>query len=171
MRAWTLGPVLIRVVILIAGSALVAAPSPARLVATVVAVVGVVLAVARPVSIGPSIATAGLVLSWFASFGWQGDPSFTRTIVAAVALYVLHTSTSLAAVVPLSARLDPAVLSAWLLRCVQVVLVAAAVIAASYAIGQRHGSSAVELAGLAGLLAAVAVPSRLLTRDHGSSGP
>jgi hypothetical protein len=131
-----------------------------------VLVIGVVLAATVPTRIGATVAMAGFVLAWTTAYGWHVTPSVPRTVCAAAALYALHTTASLAGFLPLNARADIGVLRRYALRCIPVVIGSAAIIAISYALPRFAGSALIELAGLVGVLAVVAVPSWLLLRTR-----
>ncbi len=103
----TLAPIVVRLVVLLAGVALFVAPGSAAALPAVVTAVGTLLAVVAPRLVGSSIASAGFVLAWLSATGWHETPSLGRTIGAAAALYVLHVSAALAACVPMGTRVAP----------------------------------------------------------------
>lgn len=161
---FAVGPALIRVVMLLAAVVLMLTPTRPNVVATALAVAGLLGVLVRPDRVGAGPVTAGFVLAWIAASGWHGEPSLARTLVAAAALYVLHAATALAAVTPLTARLAPGVLRRFALRSLLVLVVAAGVIAADYALAGRRGSPALELIGLLAAVGIVAVPVRRALR-------
>lgn len=164
MRSVAAGPALVRVVALVAGVTLMLAPARLNLVATAIVGAGLVGGLIWSDRVGAGPSSAGFVLAWIAASGWHGDPSLVRTAVAAAALYVFHAAVALAAVVPLTARLDPTVLRRFGRRSALVIAVSALVIAADYAIAPRRGAPVVELLGLLAALAVVAVPVRRALR-------
>lgn len=160
----TAGPALLRATVPIAAVVLMATPERPNAIASVIAGIGVLGALAWPDRIGAGTVTAGFVLAWMSASGWHGEPSLVRTVIAAAALYVLHTATALAAVTPLTARVAPAVLLAVGRRSLLVAAVATAVIAADYALAERRGSPLLEVIGLLAALGLAAVPLRRALR-------
>lgn len=156
--------VLVRLMVLLAGIAVILAPQPLHGAPVLITAVGALFAVVAPARIGATIASVGFVIAWTTAYGWHLSPSPVRTLTAAAALYALHMSTGLAAFVPWDARVDPAVLRRYFLRRVPVLVGAAPVIAISYALPRGSGSAFVELAGLFGVLAVPAVPIWLASR-------
>ncbi len=69
-----------------------------------------------PRTVGSLPATVGFVLAWLTASDSAVSLPVARTCIAAVALYVLHVSTALAAAVPLGARVERAAVLAWLRR-------------------------------------------------------
>lgn len=161
-----LAPVLVRLGVLVAGLGTILAQPRLHSVPTVVMVLGVVLAAALPARVGATVASAGFVLAWTTAYGWHATASVPRTLCAAAGLYALHATSSLAGFLPLDARVDIHVLRRYLLRCTSVICGAAAIIGISYAIPRFTGSALIELAGLVGVLAVVAVPGWLVLRSR-----
>jgi hypothetical protein len=161
-----LAPVVVRLGVLLAGLAVILAQPRLHAVPTAVMVLGVVLAVVAPARVGATVAMAGFVLAWTTAYGWHVTPSLPRTVLAAAALYALHATSSLAAFLPLDARVDIGVSRRYALRCIPVLVGAAVIIGVSYAIPRFTGSALVELAGLVGVLAVIAIPSWLLLRTR-----
>jgi hypothetical protein len=157
----------VRVVIVLAGLALLWIPPGAGLAWTGLLAAGVLVAAGSPDQGGAGLALAAAIGSWFAAYGWQGTPPLAVTAAFAVALYLLHTATALAAAVPLTAQLRVSVLHRWLRRCGVELAVAAALAAASYGLGRPGSSSMLQLLGLAGVLVLVGVPVLLLHRSRG----
>jgi hypothetical protein len=160
----TMTPVGVRVVVLVAGVALIALPGSVSAVPAVITVVGAVLAVTAPRLVGSSVASAGFVLAWLSATGWHETPSMGRTIAAAAALYVLHVSAALAGCVPMGARVEPGVVARWVARCMVPVLAAAALIALDYAVPRQRGTPLLELAGLLAVLCLTAAAAYVLRR-------
>jgi hypothetical protein len=161
-----LTPTLVRLGVLLAGVAAIAVQPHLHTMPTLVIVLGVLLAVAAPERAGATVAMAGFVLAWTTAYGWHVTPSAPRTLCAAAALYLLHATSSLAGVVPLDARVDLGVVRRYALRCVPVVLGAAVLIGINYAVPRFSGSALVELAGLVGVLAVLAIAGWLLLGDR-----
>jgi hypothetical protein len=163
-------PLAVRAVLALAGLALVLAPPHLHIVPALITGVGVGLALTAPVRVGPSVAVTGFVIGWLAATGWHGTGSDTRTILAAAGLYVLHSSASLAAVLPLRADVEAAVLTRWLRRSVPVVLVAAALIAVDVALPRAHGSPVFVAVGLGAAVVVLGVATRTLWLPARSDG-
>jgi hypothetical protein len=157
----------VRVVIVLAGLALLAIPEGPGLAWRVLVTAGVLVAVASPDQGGAGLALGAAIGSWFAAYGRHGTPPLAATAGFAVALYLLHTATALAAAVPLTSQLRRRVLSRWLRRCLVELAVAAVLAAASYGIGRLHSSSVLQLLGLLGVLVLIGIPVLLLHRSRG----
>lgn len=156
----------VRLVILLAGLAVLAIPAEHHLMWTLLTVAGVLVAVGSPDRAGAGLALGAAIGSWLAAYGWQGTPPLAATAAFAFALYLLHTSTALAAAVPLGVRLRGPVLRRWLRRCSVELAVAAALAAISYGLGRPGGTTGLQLLGLLGVLVLVAVPVLLLHRPR-----
>ncbi len=154
----------VRLVIVLAGVAVLAIPAERHLVWASLTVAGVLVAATSPERAGAGLALGAAIGSWLAAYGVHGTPPLASTAAFALALYLLHTSTALAAAIPLSARLRGPVLSRWLRRCSVQLAVAAVLGAASHGLGRPDSSSALHLLGLLGVLLLVAVPALLLNR-------
>jgi hypothetical protein len=163
-RRYLLGGAGVRLVILLAGLALLAIPAEPNLVWVVLTVAGVLVAVGSPGQGGAGLALGASIGSWIAAYGWEGAPPLGATVEFALALYLLHTSTALAAAVPLGVQLRAPVLRRWLRRCLLELAVAAALGAASYGFGRPGSSSVLQLLGLLGVLVLAGVPVLLLHR-------
>jgi hypothetical protein len=145
-------PVAVRAVVLLTGAALAVLPGALHPVPLVVTAAGVVAAVVLPRTVGASIATIGFVIGWLAAAGWGVSLPVGRTVAAAAVFYVFLVSAALAAAVPLRARVQPAVLAAWLRKCAGPVAAAAVVVAVDETLPQRAGTPWIEFAGLLGVL-------------------
>jgi len=167
-RRYSLAGFGVRLVILLAGLALLLIPATPGLAWSLLLAAGVLVAVGSPDQGGAGLALGAAVGSWFAAYGWHGTPPLAGTAAFAVALYLLHTATALAAAVPLTAQLRVSVLSRWVRRCLVELAVAAALAAASYGLGRPGGSSVLQLLGLAGVLVLIGVPVLLAHRSRGS---
>lgn len=150
---WSAVP--IRLAVLVLGAAATAlVPHPGGLLVAG-ALVGGLCAVAAPTFAGAFVLLFADVAGWTAAYGTDADPAPARTIAFAVALYLAHAATALAASVPLGARVEPAVLVAWTRRCA--VPVAGAVLAglAVALIARASASLVLDVLGLAGVVAAL----------------
>lgn len=145
-------PVAIRAVVLICGLALLFLPGALHPVPVLVTAVGLVAALVAPRTVGVSVLSLGFVAGWLGAAGWAHALPIARTIPAAVALYVAHVSTALAAATPVGARIEPDVIIRWLRGCAWPVLTAAVLVAVDAALPERTGSAWVEIAGLVVLL-------------------
>jgi hypothetical protein len=157
----------VRLVIVLAGLALLWIPSGSGPAWKVLTVAGVLVAVGNSDRSGAGLALGAAIGSWLAAYGWHGSPPLADTVAFAVALYLVHTATALAAAVPLTAQLRPPVLSRWLRRCLVELTVAAALAAASYGLGRPGSSSVLQLLGLAGVLVLIGIPVLLMHRSRG----
>jgi hypothetical protein len=159
----------VRLVIALAGAALLAIPPQHDPVWTALTVIGVLVALGSPRQAGAGLALGAAIVSWFAAYGWDASPPLADTVPFALALYLLHTSTALAAAAPLRVRLRAEVLRRWLWRCLVELAVAAVLGAASYGVvglARPNSSSVLLLLGLAGALLLVGVPVLLLHRSR-----
>jgi hypothetical protein len=155
-------PLAVRGAIVVAGVlGLVATGAPHPL-PVLVTVLGVLLAAGAPARFGSWLAVAGLVIAWLAATGWHGAPADWRIVAAALALYVVHTATGLAAFLPLGATAEPVVVMRWARRCGLPVALAAVVVAVDLALPRHTGSPLFELGGLAGAVLVVGVATRRL---------
>ena len=166
-RRYLLAGLGVRLAIVLAGLALLWIPDGPGLGWTVLTAVGVLAAAGNPSQSGAGLALGAAIGSWFAAYGWHGTPPLAATAGFALALYLLHTATALAAAVPLSAQLRAPVVSRWLRRCLVELALAAALAAASYGLGRPGSSSVLALLGLLGVLALVGIPVLLLHRSRG----
>jgi hypothetical protein len=157
----------VRSVIVLAGLALLAIPPGPGLAWRVLVAVGVLVAAGSPDQGGAGLALGASIGSWFAAYGWHGTPPLAATAGFALALYLLHTATALAAAVPLTSQLRAPVLSRWLRRCLVELAVAAALAAASYGLGRPGSSSVLQLLGLAGVVVLIGIPVVLVHRSRG----
>jgi hypothetical protein len=126
-------------------------------------VAGVLLVVAALPALAPrslfvTVALLVAVLGWLASTGAYGDAAASwRVIALAGALYVVHNSAALAAVLPYDTVVSPGVLAGWALRTA-VVVVATAGFAVAVLTGVRLLAAGAYLyASIGGLVTAAAV--------------
>lgn len=155
----------VRAVTVLAGLAVLEIQANRNPVWTVAVVLGVLVAVASPGQGGAGLALGGAIGGWFAAY-WDATPSLATTAGYALALYAIHTSTALAAAVPVGIPVRAPVFLRWLRRCLVELAVAAALVAVSYGIGRPGGSHALELLGLLGVLVLAGVPVLLLHRSR-----
>lgn len=165
-RRYALAALGVRMAVLLAGLALVGIPARHHPLWVILTSIGVLVAVTNPARGGAGLALGSAIGGWFAGYGWHGAPPLGATVGFALALYVLHTGTALAAAVPLSAQLRAPVLSRWLRRCLVELAVAAVLAAASYGLGRPGSSTVLQLLGLLGVLVLIAVPVVLLNRSE-----
>ncbi|HEY0167104.1 MAG TPA: hypothetical protein VGB75_08685 [Jatrophihabitans sp.] len=168
--AWRRYPVAalgVRLVTLLAGLAVLVIAPGSHPWWVLLTVAGVLVAVASPDRAGAGLALGAGIGNWFAAYGWHATPPLAATAGFALALYLLHTSTALAAAVPLSARLRGPVLRRWTGRCAVELAVAAALAGASYGLGRPGSTSALQLLGLLGVLVLVGIPVLLAHRSRG----
>jgi hypothetical protein len=167
VRSWTLSALAVRLVVVAAGLAVLLIPAHHRSVLVLAMLTGIAIAAASPDRGGPALAVAAAIAGWFAGSGMHGSPSAVRVLSFALALYLLLSSTALAAAVPLTARLEGRAARRWTLRWLLHVAVAGVFAAASYGIEaglEGYGSYQVELAGLLGAVAVVGGAVWLFTR-------
>jgi hypothetical protein len=148
-------PIALRVVLLLAGLGLVLLPQHLHLVPVLLTVVGLNVAVAFPSRGGSLVLFGAFLLSWTSATGWHSTPSVWRTVLAVLAVYVVHVTSALAAFVPVEARVDRGVLVRYLRGTVPAVLAAAVLVAADLLIPRAHGSAVIELVGAVALAAVV----------------
>jgi hypothetical protein len=163
LPAMSRGALVVRVAIALAGIAVIVLPGNPKLLIVMVTACGVAIAATSPARAGADVAMGGAIAGWLASDGWHGSPSVLRAVSFAFALYVLHSSTALAAAVPLSSRLQPRVALRWARRCLLVLAISAVFAAFNYSLDELAGSGVLTVAGLLGAIAVTAVPLLLLT--------
>ncbi|MGI8664606.1 MAG: hypothetical protein ACR2N4_00990 [Jatrophihabitans sp.] len=140
-------------------------PKPILVLATVI---GVLLAALSPARSGAALAVLAGIGGWFACYGVHGSPPLGRVLCFAAALYLLHSSTALAAGVALSSRLDRLAAGRWSARCLLHLGIAGALIALSYPLARladRIDPQALEIAGACGVVALLAVMVWLFSRS------
>jgi hypothetical protein len=156
----------VRSVTVLAGLGLIAILQGCGPAWRVLVAVGVLVALGSPNEAGAALALGASIASWFVAYGWHGRPPLAATAGFAVALYLLHSATALAAAAPLTSQLRAPVLSRWLRRCLVELAVAAALAAASYGLGRPGSSSALQLLGLLGVVVLIGVPVVLVHRSR-----
>jgi hypothetical protein len=165
---WTRSALTVRLVVLLAGLAVLLIPGEHRVIPFGAVLLGIVVAVTSPDRGGPALAVAAGIGGWFARYGVHGSPPVLRVLCFAFALYLLLSATALAAAVPLTARLDGQAARRWTLRWLGCAAVAGVFAAISYGVDaslEGYGSYPVELAGLVGAVAVVGCAVWLFTRS------
>jgi hypothetical protein len=135
-------------------------------------VVGLLVALAAIPALAPRTRFTTLilmlaVLGWVAATTAYGEPvTVPRMVTLACLLYLVHTTTALAAVLPYDTVLAPAVLVGWLARTA-VVLAATVVFAVAAAVGvPALGDRAYLVAAVSGLLLVAALAGLLALLRH-----
>lgn len=165
--SWSRSALAVRLVVLLAGLAVLLIPGEHRTIPIGAVLLGIAIAVISPDRGGPALAVAAGIGGWFAAYGVHGSPPVLRVLGFALALYLLLSSTALAAAVPLTARLDGQAAGRWAARWLGYAGVAGVIAAISYGVDaslQGYGSYQVELAGLLGAVAVVGCAVWLFTR-------
>lgn len=137
-------------------------------VVMIVAALTLVVAVVLPGGAGPAGVLALMVLAWLLAFGLHDMPPLWRTYLLGADLYLLHSLATLCAAMPAAARVEPRLLLRWGSHTGVALVLGGGVAGAAYATGRLPGSLPLEIAGLAGVVALVAVPV-LLVRGRGAS--
>ena len=115
-----------------------------------------------------TVAAMTVVAGWILDTSWFNQPvALWRVLAVATSLYLAHTLTALAAVLPYDAVVQPDVITLWVGRALAVVLGSAVLTVAALALTARLAGNPLLLASLVGLAAAVGVTAllaRLLRR-------
>jgi hypothetical protein len=115
-----------------------------------------------------TVAAVTVVTGWIVDTTWYNQPvALWRVLAVATCLYLAHTLTALAAVLPYDAVVHADVVTRWVGRALAVVLGSAVLTVAALALTARLAGNAFLLASLVGLGAAVGVTAllaRLLRR-------
>lgn len=165
---WTRSALAVRLVVLLAGLAVLLIPGEHRVIPFSAVLLGIAVAVISPDRGGPALAVAAGIGGWFARYGVHGSPPVIRVLCFSFALYLLLSATALAAAVPLTARLDGQAARRWALRWLGYAGAAGVFAALSYGIDaslEGYGSYPIELAGLVGAVAVVGCAVWLFTRS------
>jgi hypothetical protein len=169
-------PVAVRLCVAVAGVAGMAAGSGADTLRSS-AVVGLALLALMPAllprGIWPSLAI-GVIICWYlVETSTAGHIDAWRPIAVAACVYVVHTGSALAAVLPYDAVVGPGVLGPWALRAGGVILLTAAfgvfVLALPRLLGSHHLFGA-TLGGIAVLAVTAIYVVYLGARDPGGRG-
>jgi len=167
-KQWQRSAWLVRLAQLVAGLAVLLLMPHARLLLTVIMLLGLLGAVVSPARTGQLIVLAAGIAGWVFGYGPHGSPPVARVLAFAVALFLLHDSTSLASTVPLTAELRPEALFGWLRRSAVTLLVAGVLIGVVYGVGalvSYRSSYPLVLAGLLGITATLGVAAWLFSRS------
>ncbi len=166
-RSMTRSALSVRLAVAISGLAVILVPAHPKPVPVVITAVGVLIATCSPARGGAGLAVLAGIGGWFACYGVHGSPPIGRVVAFAVVLYLLHSSTALAAAVPVGARLYPRAAIEWFLRCLLHLGIAGVLVAIGYpierAVGGR-GSYLIEVGGLLGVVAILGVIVWLFSR-------
>ncbi|GAB1689481.1 hypothetical protein [Krasilnikovia sp. M28-CT-15] len=118
---------------------------------------------------GATVAAVAAVAGWILDTAWYDAPvALWRVLALATLLYLAHTLTALAAVLPTDAEVDTDVVTGWLLRAGAVTLVSAVLTVLALGLTADLAGGAFLVATLAGLAAAVGATTllaRLLRRS------
>ena len=167
-RHWTRSALLIRLVQVLAGVAVLLLAPHLRLLVVVWLLLGLLMAVLSPARSGQAVAVGAGIAGWVFGYGAHGSPPVVRVLAFALALFLLHDATTLAATVPLAAELRREALLAWLRRSGLALLVAGLLTLVVYGVGTLVNfttSYPLVLAGLLGIVAALCVTAWLFSRS------
>jgi tRNA 5-methylaminomethyl-2-thiouridine biosynthesis bifunctional protein len=165
-RRWSPGALALRAVLLVAGAGgLVVAGwgGGYPLVAVVIGALGLLAAGLRPEGAGPAVVVGAAAAGWVLRYGMD-QASVAGTVLLALALAVHHQAAALAAAVPVTARVDPAVPVRFARHGAVVLALSAAVAVLLLGPPRPAGSSALELLGIIAVVVVVTVPV-LLSRS------
>lgn len=165
----SLGGVTPRLVIVLGAVLVVVGAGRIVSLAVVVLGVGVVLAGWRPATVGAWVALPAAVLAFVTATGTEVSPG--AALIGAAGIYLLHTGTAAAAVVPWAARVPRAVVGRWLVRCQPPVLLTGAVAVVDALIGPTPRSTVFAAVATAGVLLAAALLLRLLAAAGDVAAP
>jgi hypothetical protein len=114
----------------------------------------------RPRGRLPTVMALIAVVGWLVSTTVGEEPvRLGRLLLLSAALYLIHSLSALAAVLPYDALVRPNVVARWLGRALAVLLASAVLAVVALAAAGRTGDRAVLAAALAGLGVAVALPA------------
>jgi hypothetical protein len=166
VRRATVLPVLVRCGIALAGLMAMAVAWPTELVASQFFVPLLVIAAwpaFAPRGRGATFAAVVVVAGWIVdTAGYDSRIDLWRVISLATLLYLGHTLTALAAVLPYDAVVNLDVPGLWLGRALIVVLISAMLTVLALGLTEDLGGDAFQLATLAGLAAATGVTALLV---------
>lgn len=160
-----LGP---RLAILLLGAATALAPAHPVQVLVLVIGLGTVLAICSPARAGATLAILGGVGGWLGSYGAHASPPAGRVLGFAVVLYLLHSSTALAAAVPTSATLDLRTVLRWGGRCLLHLAIAGVLLLLGHLLRSLlgpNGSPLLDAGAVLGLAAILATVVWLFSRS------
>jgi hypothetical protein len=168
LAGWSRTAFVVRALMLAAGAgALVGAGWVGGLpvVGLVVGALGLMAALIQPGGLGPAVVIGGAAGAWVVRYGFD-QASATGTVLLALAPAVFHQAAGLAAALPPTARVDPAIVVRFARHGALVLAASAVVGALALLLVRPAGSSSLELLGIVAVVIAVVVPV-LLSR----SGP
>ena len=172
VRRATPVPVMIRCAIWLAGLLAMVVAWPAELLASRFVVLFVVVALwpaLAPAGRGGTAAALVAIAGWLLdTAGFDGEIALWRVLALAGLLYLAHTLTALAAVLPFDAMVNLDVPGLWLGRAALVFLISAVLIVLALGLTTDLGGPAFQLATVIGLAGAVVVTvllSRMARRE------
>lgn len=104
------------------------------------------------------------IAEWIITSLFEGTPPIALSVLFGALLYLLHATTAFAAALPLTRRVEPAVLTRALLRLLGVVAASVLLMLGILVLPGRSGSLLLALAGVAGALGLALVLVVLLNR-------
>ncbi|MDP9239112.1 MAG: hypothetical protein M3O55_00490 [Actinomycetota bacterium] len=104
------------------------------------------------------------IAEWIITSLFEGTPPVALSVLFGAMLYLLHATTAFAAALPLTRRVEPALLTRTLLRLLGVIAVSILLMLAVLALPGRPGSFLLALAGAAGAIGLAVVMVVLLHR-------
>jgi hypothetical protein len=134
------------------------------LTAAVVSALGLVAALVRPGGLGPGVVIAGAAAAWLLRYD-ADQPPIAGTLGLALALALHHQAATLAAALPVRARVHPDVLTRFARHGGLVLALTGVVAAIALGITRPGGSEPLEVLGLAAAVVAITVPV-LLSRSR-----
>ena len=165
-------PLLIRCAIVLGGVLAVVIAYPAPVVASryvLLPLIVVAVPAFLPRGRAATVAAVTVVGGWIVDTTWFNQPVVLwRVLAVATGLYLVHTLTALAAVLPYDAVVHPDVVTRWVGRALAVVLGSAVLTVVVLELAARTAGNAFLLASIVGLAAAVGVTAlvaRLLRRS------
>ncbi|WP_328465253.1 hypothetical protein OHA21_43095 [Actinoplanes sp. NBC_00393] len=160
-RRATAVPVLIRCGVLLAGLLAMAVAWPPALLAGRFLIPLFLVALwpaVAPRGRGGTVAALVVVAGWLADTAWYDSRiALWRVLALATLLYLAHTLTALAALLPYDAMVNVDVPALWLARAGAVILISAVLIVLALGLTADLGGDPFQLATLTGLACAVAV--------------
>lgn len=112
--------------------------------------------VVAPASSAPLAVMAVVSANWVLHF--SEAPPIARTAVLALVLYLFHTTAALCGAVPVTARLDPALLRSWYRSALGVLGGSVLVGVVAYAVDRQPSAVWLDVVGLLGVIAVVCLP-------------
>jgi hypothetical protein len=128
------------------------------LVVGIIGLIGVAVMVVSPRVVGPIVVLAAAVIAWIIRYEAHGSPPLARTVALGALLYLTYSTATLAASIPVTARIDSTVLPRWYAHVAITLIVFGALAAIVYGIGEAPGSIPLELAGIVAVVILIAVP-------------